>query len=211
MRRMKLQIQIPPDLRQRVVDDKAHLQTQCDGVGQARDAIQSQIKELEGTQATLIPRIATLTAKAVDSDDAAAELTNVERRAAAIRTRLDQLRAKPIPMIDLGKTFGVMFALVYFWKEEVKSQFLLDLELWGIGANEMHLFHGHVVPLSALANISHWLGTAPHPTANNIARITAIYARALRGERDLSRDTISEAAPAQLENAQTTTASNLTP
>jgi hypothetical protein len=180
-------IHIPAELRQRILYDKARLQGHRDGEGHAATALQSEIKTLEETQAALIQRIATLTFQAVHSDTAAGQLSNVERRAAAIRTRLDQLRASPLPAIDLEATFGVLFFIVFFYQDAVKNLLLGDLEAWEIDVNSARILFAQVPALAAVRNISTWLSTATAPHTNHLARINVIYERVLRGQVDLSR------------------------
>jgi hypothetical protein len=192
---MKPPIEIPQALRERINADQSRLQKHRAGEADAQNALQSEMRALENTQATLVQRSATLAIQAVESDLAAQELGNVERRAAAIRARLDQLRAKPLPAIDLGETFGVLFALCYFWEDAVKSIVAKDCQKYDLDLNAMRIFLGQLPALHTLRNIVNWLATTPPPNHHTLARVFLIYERALKGEFDLSRDAIQDATP----------------
>src|SRR5580658_5999653 len=114
-------VTIPTELRARIVSDRERLKNLRVDHGQVVASIQAEIKSLESTQADLAQRAATLSAQVIEDESAAQELSNVERRASAIRTRLDQLRAKPMPRIDLAKTYEVLFSVIFHWQEAVKT------------------------------------------------------------------------------------------
>src|SRR5271170_1730664 len=88
---MKKMPQLPEDIQKQLVDDLARIDRDQVGSDEAATSIQSEIHSLTKTQAELTQRIASLSARVVDDETAAQELSNVERRAAAIRTRLEQV------------------------------------------------------------------------------------------------------------------------
>ncbi len=185
-------IELPDDLRKLIRDDLDRLDRERSGGEQALSGIQAEINSHEKTQVELTQRIASLSARVVEDESAAQELSNVERRAAAIRTRLEQLRAKPLPRIDLEGTYSALYNIIFLYQEGVKARFLRDLAVWQIEEHQARMVIGQVPALLALLDLSAWLSRAPGPTAANLQRICTIFKRALRGEIDLRRDTISD-------------------
>jgi hypothetical protein len=196
-------IAILPELRDKIIEDRERLRNSRADHGHAVTSIQDEIKSLESTQATLEQRVATLSVQVLLNESAAQELSNVECRASAIRARLEQLRAKPMPSIDLAPTYECLYSICYAYERGVKDAFMSDVAPWGIDESLARRIIGDVPAFAALVNLRNWLSLAPSATHSNLSRFDAVYARALRGEIDLSRDTITEA-DAPSDEAETT-------
>ena len=186
-------VTISADLRSRIIADRERLKSCRADHGHAIASIQSEIKSLETTQADLAQRAATLSVQVIADESAAQELSNVERRAAAVRTRLDQLRAKPMPAIDLAKTYEVLFSVIFHWQEAVKTIFLRDIAPWGLDEQFLRMSVSQVPAFTVLIGLHNWLSVAPSATTANIARMGLIYERALDGKINLAG--VSDAAP----------------
>jgi len=182
-------IDLPDGLRQQVMDDIARLKSARASEGKEVASVENEITSLEQSRFELGQRRVVLTAQALSNDAAAAELGTVERRLGVIDIRLAQLRTRPLAAVDLTPTYRLLYMLISYWREQVKSRFLADLKRWGVEEHTVRVIIGEVPALRTLTILSDWLSRGPSATPGNLSRLDSIYQAVLRGEADLSRET----------------------
>ncbi len=192
-------IELPPALRQRLDAELTRIKSALATESNANGTLQAEISNLEQTRLELAQQIAALNVAVITDEAAAGQLVNGERRRVAITARLDQLKSQPAPRIDIGETYGVLFAVVMFYQKTLRAAFVEHLAEWGFDTSAARLIIDRAPVFEVLASVQNWLGNAPAPTANNIARMIALLDRAASGQVNLAAD----AAPAEPAPAQT--------
>ncbi len=155
-------IELPPELRDKIVASKSAYEKAAADNAQARAAAEKEIASLEAAAREINARIATLTREAVDSDTAAGELSGCERRAAAIAGQLEKTKSAraAVPQVNLDEINHALDAIVGHWPDAIKEAILADLAPYGYPSHLVLPLMAHSEALQVLRIIRdrHYLG-----------------------------------------------------
>jgi len=189
---MKLIIDLPPDLRQRVLLVKDSMAHAAANIAQARQKADREISSFEQTASDLSIRIEKLKLSAISENSAAAELAHAERRLALILPHMDRLKTarNAAPGVNDTEVKSVFLAVLIYWENAVQAAARKAFEPFGVPAHLLPLFLANLESVATLRQISDiaW--------EMSLRRKLEILDSALAGNVNLNDPAPPDAAPA---------------